>query len=243
MQDRYSGDIGDYVKLALLRALSPGQRLGIVWYLHPDQGHNADGKHIRYLSDPDRWRALDPELFDALKTVVSCDRSVRGLQRTRVVTATHFDEPMDFVVAPATQREHLRSNWFQRALSSLSHCDIVFADPDNGLTGDQPDRRRQKRFAKSLPLSEARRLAQGRSAIIYHHNTRLAGGHDRQVQHWRCLLGADTLAVRANPFSCRTFFVLNAGRQTRDRVEGFCHHWRHHRVWLDKGQCSESDAG
>jgi hypothetical protein len=37
MQDRYAGDVGDYVKFALLRHLCPGRRLGIAWYLHPDQ--------------------------------------------------------------------------------------------------------------------------------------------------------------------------------------------------------------
>lgn len=30
MQDRYAGDIGDYVKLALLRSLSDGHRLGVL---------------------------------------------------------------------------------------------------------------------------------------------------------------------------------------------------------------------
>ena len=31
MQNRYTGDIGDYVKLSILRALSPGYRLGVAW--------------------------------------------------------------------------------------------------------------------------------------------------------------------------------------------------------------------
>ena len=33
MQDRYVGDIGDYLKLGILRALSPGYRIGIAWWL------------------------------------------------------------------------------------------------------------------------------------------------------------------------------------------------------------------
>ena len=66
MQDRYTGDIGDYIKYALLRALSPSLKLGIAWYLHPDEGHNSDGKHVQYLDYPQRWRHLDPELVDAL---------------------------------------------------------------------------------------------------------------------------------------------------------------------------------
>ena len=35
MQNRYVGDIGDYLKLGILRALSPGYRLGVAWWLFP----------------------------------------------------------------------------------------------------------------------------------------------------------------------------------------------------------------
>ena len=33
MQDRYVGDIRDFVKLSVLRALMPGERLGVAWWL------------------------------------------------------------------------------------------------------------------------------------------------------------------------------------------------------------------
>lgn len=36
MQNRYTGDIGDYVKYALLRALIKGHRLDVAWYLSPN---------------------------------------------------------------------------------------------------------------------------------------------------------------------------------------------------------------
>ena len=71
MQNRYVGDIGDYLKLGILRALSPGYRLGVAWWLFPDQDHNKDGRHIGYLDQPDRWRHFDPQLFDALGNIVS----------------------------------------------------------------------------------------------------------------------------------------------------------------------------
>ena len=50
MQDRYTGDICDYAKDGLLRALGDGHRLGIAWYLYPNESHNADGKHTAYLN-------------------------------------------------------------------------------------------------------------------------------------------------------------------------------------------------
>ena len=77
MQNRYVGDIGDYLKLGILRALSPGYRLGIAWWLYPDESHNRDGRHIGYLEQPERWRHYDPELFDALSHVVA--HATRGI--------------------------------------------------------------------------------------------------------------------------------------------------------------------
>jgi hypothetical protein len=71
VQDRYAGDLGDYLKFGLLRWLAPpgapaSPRLGVVWYRTADETHNGDGKHIAYL-DPGhrssgRFRDLDPDL-------------------------------------------------------------------------------------------------------------------------------------------------------------------------------------
>lgn len=48
MQDRYTGDIGDYGKLGLLRCLAAsGLRVGVNWYRTPDEDHNEDGKFIQ----------------------------------------------------------------------------------------------------------------------------------------------------------------------------------------------------
>ena len=42
MQDRYAGDVGDFVKYGLLRAIREGKRLGIAWYLHPNAEPSPD---------------------------------------------------------------------------------------------------------------------------------------------------------------------------------------------------------
>lgn len=231
MQDRYAGDIGDYVKLALLRALSPGLRLGVAWYLYPNEDHNADGKHISYLKQPERWRHLDPELFDALGSVITGQRSVTALEQTDVLGKAAFANAL----VPSKdvhhrQRAAERDRWFADTLDALTGADIVFADPDNGLIDNNPRRRSSAKFGKQLPLSEALSLAAGRTAVIYHHNTRFAGGHDLEVEHWRIQLGARTLAVRANAFSCRTFFVVNASPDGAARTEEFCKRWGEHNV-------------
>ena len=52
MQNRYTGDIGDFGKLGMLRALQAQDlTLGVNCYLAPDEDHNDDGKHTKYLND------------------------------------------------------------------------------------------------------------------------------------------------------------------------------------------------
>lgn len=232
MQNRYAGDIGDYIKLALLRHLSVGLKLGVAWYLFPNESHNDDGKHTKYLSDPEKWRQLDPILFDSLAIVVSRERSITALQSTNVLNAIYSSEPLTSADLPAGDRPEFRSRWFENTRKQLERCDLVFADPDNGIVNDNEHRRRQKVFGKQIPLSEAKAIADGRSAIIYHHNTRFKGGHDAEVEHWLSQLGSNAIAVRANAFSCRTFFIVNPDPVLVSRAASFCDRWASHKVKL-----------
>lgn len=230
MQNRYAGDIGDYVKLALLRQLAVKKTLGVAWYLHPDEGHNDDGKHTNYLLDPARWRNLDPDLFDALQCVVRNGRSVRAIWDTAVLQGRSSDEILNSAEIPWRGRDQWRAEWFERTCSNLAEASIIFADPDNGLVDDAPSRRGKKGFGKQMPISEAKALSEGRMAIVYHHNTRRKGGHDAEVDHWISQLGKGTLAVRATAYSCRTFFILNPDDQIRDQADAFCRRWADHGV-------------
>ena len=106
MQNRYVGDAGDFAKHGLLRRFSgltdpetaePDLRLGLVWYLFPDELHGADktkvsrdGKQITYL-DPDHkdaemHRECDPDLWAKLRKYVDegrrCVHCVQADPRT-----------------------------------------------------------------------------------------------------------------------------------------------------------------
>jgi len=232
MQNRYAGDVGDYVKLGLLRKLAVGRKLGIGWYLYPDESHNDDGKHVGYLAKPTLWRHADPELFDSLSKVSKIARSVEALQKLEIIDADYFGEPLISASLSAKQRPAWRRAWFARQLQTLRKCDLVFADPDNGITDDQSHRARERTFGKKIPMAEVREFSTGRTAIIYHHNTRRAGGHSAEVDFWLSQLGSGSMAVRANAFSCRTFFVLNPSEETARRVREFCQTWADQRVTL-----------
>ena len=166
MQDRYAGDIGDFVKLGLLRAISPGQRLGVAWYRFPDEDHNRDGRHVSYLERPEGHAVLDPELLGHLRNVVKDARSIASLLPI-IGTAASFDESLDVQGVPAHLRRNWRKAWFARALEKLADCNLVFADPDNGIVDDNDWRKGSAKFGKQMPLDEVRALARGRCAVTH----------------------------------------------------------------------------
>lgn len=231
MQDRYAGDVGDFVKLGLLRALAPGRRLGVAWYRFPDEAHNKDGRHIEYLKQADRYARLDCNLFHHLRDVVVDARSITALLPA-LEGSISSDESLDVSAISALQRRDWRKAWFARVQEELSDCDLVFADPDNGIVDDSDRRKGTAKFGKQMPLAEVRALAKDRCAIIYHHNTRRPGGHDAEVEYWMDEIGLPGLAIRARAYSPRTFIVLNPYPETQERVRSFCDRWRDLRVGL-----------
>ncbi len=70
MQDRYAGDVGDFGKFSLLTHLfgHAHYKLGIIWYLFPDQTHNRDCGHIDVTES--RFVNCDKCLCERLKTVL-----------------------------------------------------------------------------------------------------------------------------------------------------------------------------
>lgn len=235
MQDRYVGDIGDYVKLALLRAVSPGHKPGILWWHYPDEAHNLDGRHIGYLDDPARWRGLDPELYDSLcKTVTGGSRNLAALQSAGLVEGASYVDDFIPTLGPASERRVARRDWFDRARAATHHCDLLFLDPDNGLETKGFDAG-ATRAGKSVALAELAALrAEGRSIIVYHHRTRMSGGHIFELGHWsQRLLDAGFTSVdalRAASFSARAFFLLDATPDVRERASAFADRWSPQRV-------------
>ena len=73
MRDQFVGDVGDYGKYGLLRALARADlALAVIWYKN-DEPANAHGRLTQYLDNPDN-RICDPLLFDELKKLVSGGR-------------------------------------------------------------------------------------------------------------------------------------------------------------------------
>lgn len=109
MQNRYTGDIGDFSKLGLLRQLSARLSIGVNWYLVPDEGHSRDGQHINYLTK-NSFRACDPPLLDALAQIVgSGQRRVVELENPAILPAKYHSAVLNFYRATKLERDVIRT--------------------------------------------------------------------------------------------------------------------------------------
>ena len=87
MKNQYFGDINDYLKYGLLRALimETRLRLGVCWMLTADDGR-PDGGKTRYLDQAAVWRAYEPPLFDMLQTAVrKGERNIEAVETGRIL--------------------------------------------------------------------------------------------------------------------------------------------------------------
>lgn len=166
MKDQYFGDINDYRKYGLLRALleSSGLRLGVCWLLTAaDQ--RPDGEFRRYLEQPERWRRHDPALYDALQRLrdPAVRRSVGHADAWALLPAArYFGEVLEDGLKQ-------RRAYFARAWDALEDCPLIFFDPDNGLEvkTTAPGRRGSSKYLYWAEAEEAHR--RGHSLVIYQH--------------------------------------------------------------------------
>jgi hypothetical protein len=242
MQNRYVADIGDYLKFAILRRLAPGRKLGVAWWLFPDEDHNADGRHRTYLERQNEWRKFDPILFDVLvKIAQEQSRDVRAIENSCLLPNAVFASdlvPCD--VLPFSQRPESRRRWFEGIKSKVRDCNLVFLDPDNGVA-PKGLKLTERRAGKSVTLEEIEALQEnGRSLVVYHHQTRVKGGHRFEIRNLSARLRSCGLyisgALRARPWSPRVFFIINGDRELQDRAKSIADVWGHRVEWYSDAE-------
>jgi hypothetical protein len=237
MQNRYIGDVGDFGKFGLLRLLSGGDgekmlRLGIVWYLYPDETHNEDGKHVSCLQTNARdFRHCDEKLYDGLRMlllddaglIITDNRHISAVETSDLLpeSTLFYSTPLSYAgELSVSKRPSLRKAWFAGALEATISADMVFLDPDNGIECASV-----KRTAKKGPKyvfwdDVAAFVERGQSVVIYHHLNR-SSKHPKQVEDmlWqmreRFPEDTEASAVTFTRGNSRSYFVV-ASPQHKD---------------------------
>lgn len=146
MQDRFVGDIGDFGKYGLLRAIcgiapraEPKRSLGVVWYVPDDatveKTSDGHGQDVGYLFDSRRrskLRGCDCVLYDRLKEIVSENRCLAAVDQRKIL-GSEADREVSFYSAQLPRDRQERERWVGDAVETVSGKDIIFCDPDTGL--------------------------------------------------------------------------------------------------------------
>ena len=184
MQSKFVGDKLDFGKYGLLRCLcgpidpdtlKPDLKLGITWYLTPDNCCRRDGGNTGYLVDtPENrrlYRACGPDLWDALKDLVDGNRRcVHEIPGTGILPNTdYFDAMLHFPrYLPRPARIETRRLWLCAALEATKDAAIVFLDPDTGIAPD--DWKFKAKGPKYTYISDIQEFwGRGQSVVIYQH--------------------------------------------------------------------------
>jgi hypothetical protein len=201
VKEQYVGDISDYRKYALLRALAAGgeNRIGVCWMLTPSDGRN-DGSKLAYLSQPEKHRRHDPELFDILAHAAAApDR-----RRLRTIEASDTLPCGRYFNAPLNDNAGERQVYMASCLAEFAEVDLVFFDPDNGLEVPSVQMGR-KGSSKYLYLEEVRAFYEnGNSVLIYQHFSRV----EREAFVASCIERLRTIAPDAVVGIFRTAHVV-----------------------------------
>ena len=236
VQNRYVGDVGDFGKHGLLRYLSgitagdnmDPLRLGLIWYMVPDERHgpdrariNGDGRHTGYLAYTSEnlrdFAACDRPLWDALGHLVGMDaRCVHCAQEAGLLPedTLYYDATLAYVPGGTREAREVkrlqRAVWWEGALRATAPADLVCLDPDNGLMGDaQMHRATGPKFTYMSDLHAL--WERGQSLVVYQHTGRTGGDAVAQTRAKAATvrggLGADTLSLLFRAGSVRTFII------------------------------------
>ena len=170
MKHQYFGDVSDYKKYSVLRAVSNNGQLKtlLCWLLTPND-LRTDGGNSTYLRKPEEWRNFESDIFDFIhETLVVNETKDLNLveQKSIVPNTTYFWEIL-------TDNKQQREEYFEQAKVLSQEHDIVFLDPDNGIATGSVVKGR-KNSSKYVFWDEIQDLWEGnQSLLIYQHFPRV----------------------------------------------------------------------
>lgn len=242
MKDQYIGDINDFEKYSILRALSDAGRLPLIvcWMLtEPDS--TGEGAQTDYLREVTRYRHLDTHVFDRLREVVRSDR-----RSTAEVEAAGVLEGAKFIRNLLEDSRTSRASLFRTLLDEAQKPSLVFFDPDIGLAG-KSIRKGNHRSAMYLFHDELADVYNwGHSLVVYQHFP-----HEKRLPYLSRTF-ASIRAVCKPPslfalWSARVaFFVIPQDESAPALAEAareFASQWVPLITFSDEDELAESDRG
>jgi hypothetical protein len=169
MKDQYFGDINDFRKYGLLRALQKHGSLDLLvgWMLTGDDG-GGDGALREYLREPEKWRSFDAELHDGLRRLLRRRRK----PRVSLIESSDLLPRTSYFSMPVPDGCEEREVWRSHLLEAASGKDLVFLDPDNGIEiPSRPiGRKSSSKYAAWSDIQSVWDL--GCSVLVYQHFAR-----------------------------------------------------------------------
>ena len=212
MKNQYVGDIGDYGKYGLLRFLAGhGIKIGINWYLTENDG-SKDGRFTNYLKNPTE-RIYDPELFDALQNIAEQpEKNIKMIERAGIIPdAEFYGELLKSSSLKADARELNRRLWFNNSTLILGNAELIFADPDNGISYRKTARTKDsEKYTLPEDISEYYNI--GKNVVYYCHKGRRKqeAWEQAKVEIKNHIRDAQLLAVTCHKGTQRSYiFVLH----------------------------------
>lgn len=233
MKNQYVGDIGDYGKYGLLRFLiKKGIKIGVNWYLTENDG-STDGKFTKYLQTPAE-RKYDPELFDCLKDIADRrDKTVGMIESFGILPGTSFfSEILKSSSLNVKARGLTRRLWFNNSTLLLSDAELIFADPDNGISFTKTAKTKDsEKFI--LPEDVCDYYDCGKNVVFYCHKGRRKqeDWEQAKVEIRKYIRDAQILGITCHRGTQRSYiFVLHPDCYLRyeEILEEFLHS-----VWAD----------
>jgi hypothetical protein len=169
MKHQYFGDINDYCKYGILRALSANGLTTTICWMLTENDTRKDGGRISYLQQPEDFHSFDPTLFDALHHAVikKNNRTIQHIQKLRLIPHARFIN--ELVSDTADHRE----KYFVQLSRTAQGSDLIFFDPDNGIEVKSKSKGK-KDSSKYLYWDEIERFWKlGYSLLIYQHFPRV----------------------------------------------------------------------
>ena len=181
MRDAYVGNLGDFAKYSLLRALTgrpdrpeDALPLHVVWFrVFDDMGPvPSKDRGWSYLDDGLRVRACDPGLFECLKQFGRPEeRSLDRVQCSGILPhGTHYHSERVPDSHHPSDRHAARRVWTSRMVSEVASqpCRIVFLDPDVGLAPASQENRASPRHVYPSEVNQLlERMDSGGTLVVF----------------------------------------------------------------------------